>query len=357
MPRVKIEPLRAYTIEVFAKLGVSGENAEITADVLLASDRRNIASHGVARLKRYVDGIRKGIMDPKAEPEIVKETPTTLAVDGHAGLGQVVSVKTMRMVIEKAKKMGMASAVIRNSNHYGIAGYCAMMALRHDLIGFSTTNSAPLVVPTFGKNALLGTNPIAIAVPAGSERPFVLDMATSTVPRGKLEIYDRLGKEIPPTWATDEAGHSTTDPGKVLKNLLDRTGGGLAPLGGAGEEGRGYKGYDLAAVVEILSGGLSLASMGSEVYGRKGEPPDVCHFLAALNPAAFGELDGFKQRMDSFIGMLKNVPRQEGAERIWIAGEKEWKAEDRNKDEVDIDEPTMEKLRKIAEEFDLSFPF
>jgi len=357
MPRVRIEPLRSYTIEVFAKLGVSRENTEITADVLLASDRRNIASHGVARLKRYVDGIRKGIMDPKAEPEIVKETPTTLAVDGHAGLGQVVSVKTMRMVIEKAKEMGMAAAVIRNSNHYGIAGYCAMMALRHDLIGFSTTNSAPLVVPTFGKDAVLGTNPIAIAVPAGSERPFVLDMATSTVPRGKLEIYDRLSKEIPPTWATDEKGEVTTDPGKVLKNLLDRTGGGLAPLGGAGEEGRGYKGYDLAAVVEILSGGLSLASMGSEVYGRKGEPPDVCHFLAAIDPGAFGELDGFKQRMDSFIGMLKNTPKTEGAERIWIAGEKEWEAEDRNKDEVDIDEPTMDKLRKIAEEFDLSFPF
>jgi len=357
MPRVRIEPLRGFTVEVFAKLGVSRENAEITADVLLASDRRNIASHGVARLKRYVDGIRKGIMDPKAEPEIVKETPTTLTVDAHAGMGQVISVKTMRRVIEKAKETGMAAAVIRNSNHYGIAGYCAMMALRHDLIGFSTTNSAPLVVPTFGKNAVLGTNPIAIAAPADKERPFVLDMATSTVPRGKLEIYARLSKEIPPTWATDEAGHSTTDPGKVLKNLLDRAGGGLAPLGGAGEEGRGYKGYDLAAVVEILSGGLSLASMGTEVYGKKGEPPDVCHFLAAIDPEAFGETDAFKKRMDSFIGMLKNVPRQEGMERIWIAGEKEWEAEDRNKDEVDIDEPTLGNLREIAGELDLSFPF
>jgi LDH2 family malate/lactate/ureidoglycolate dehydrogenase len=314
MPRVRIEPLRGFTVEVFTKLGVSRENAEITADVLLASDRRNIASHGVARLKRYVDGIREGIMNPKAEPEIVKETPTTLTVDGNAGMGQVISVKTMCRVIEKAKEMGMAAAVIRNSNHYGIACYCAMMALEYDLIGFSTTNSAPLVVPTFGKNAVLGTNPIAIAVPADKERPFVLDMATSTVPRGKLEIYERLGKEMPETWATDETGASTTDPGKVLKNLLDRAGGGLAPLGGAGEEGRGYKGYDLAAVVEILSGGLSLASMGTEVYGKKGEPPDVCHFLAAIDPGAFGETDAFKKKMDSFIGMLKNVPRQKGAE-------------------------------------------
>lgn len=357
MPRIKIESLRTYMVEVFVKLGMPHENAEITADVLLASDRRNIASHGVARLKRYVDGIKKGIMKAEVEPTIVKETPTTLLVDGNAGMGQVISVKTMRKVIEKAKQNGMAAAVIRNSNHYGIAGYCAMMALEHDLVGFSATNSAPLVVPTFGKDAVLGTNPVAIAVPAGSERPFVLDMATSTVPRGKLEIYDRLGKPIPGTWATDEKGDSTTDPSKVLKNLLDRAGGGLAPLGGAGEEGRGYKGYDLAAVVEILSGGLGLASMGTEVYGRKGEPPDVCHFLAAIDPGAFGELDAFKKRMDSFIGMLKNVPRQEGAERIWIAGEKEAEAENRNQTEVDIDEPTLENLHKIAAELGVSIKF
>ncbi|TKJ43506.1 malate dehydrogenase [candidate division TA06 bacterium B3_TA06] len=357
MPRVKIEPLREFTVNSFEKLGMSHENAEITADVLIASDRRGIASHGVARLVRYVDGIRKGTMDPKAEPTIIKETPTTLLVNGNAGLGQAISVKTMRKVIEKARKMGLAAAVVRNSNHYGIAGYCAMMALEYDLIGFSATNSAPLVVPTFGKDAVLGTNPIAIAVPAGKERRFVLDMATSTVPRGKLEVYNRLGKDIPETWATDEAGHSTTDPGKVLKNLLDRAGGGLAPLGGAGEESRGYKGYDLAAVVEILSGGLSLASMGTEVYGRKGEPPDVCHFLAAIDPAAFGDTNEFKERMDSFIRMLKNTPKQEGAERIWIAGEKEAEAEDRNATEVDVDEPTMEKLRTIASELEINFPF
>lgn len=357
MPRIAIKPLREFTINVFAKLGVPHENAGITVDVLLASDKRGIASHGLARLGRYVGDIRKGTIDPVAEPEIIKQTPTTFLVDARAGLGQVASVKVMHMVINKAKKMGMSSAVIRNSNHYGIAGYCAMMALEHDLIGFSATNSAPLVVPTFGKDAVLGTNPIAIAVPAGSERPFVLDMATSTVPRGKLEIYDRLGKKMPESWATDEKGAATTDAAKVLRNMLERVGGGLAPLGGAGEEGRGYKGYDLAAVVEILSGGLGLASMGTEVYGRKGEPPDVSHFLAALDPAAFGELDAFKQRMDSFIDMLKDAPKQEGAQRIWIAGEKEAEAEDRNREETDIDEPTLEKLKGIGDELGISIPF
>lgn len=357
MPRVRIEPLRKFALEVFTKLGMSEDNAEITTYVLLASDRRGIASHGVARLKRYMDGIQKGTMKPKAEPTIIKETPTTLLIDGNAGLGQVISVKAMRKVIEKAEASGMAAAVIRNSNNYGIAGYCAMMALEHDLIGFSATNSAPLVLPTFGKDAALGTNPIAIAVPALEERPFVLDMSTSIVPRGKLEVYSRLGKEMPQTWATDETGVSTTDPARVLKNLLERAGGGLAPLGGTGEEGRGYKGYDLAAVVEILSGGLSLASMGTEVYSRKGEPPDVCHFLAALDPAAFGDIAEFKKRMDSFIRMLKDTPKAEGAERIWVAGEKEAEAEARNQTEVDIDDPTLENLHKIAEELGLSAKF
>ncbi|MBN2380770.1 Ldh family oxidoreductase [candidate division WOR-3 bacterium] len=357
MPRIAIRSLKDYTIKVFEKLGMLCENAEITTDVLLASDRRGIASHGVARLARYVNGIRSGIMKAEAEPTIVKETPTTLLVDGNAGMGQVISVKIMRRVIEKAKTNGMAAAVIRNSNHYGIAGYCAMIALEHDLIGFSSTNSAPLVVPTFGKDAILGTNPIAVAVPADKERPFILDMATSTVPRGKLEVYERLNKETPPTWATDEKGSPATDPGRVLKNLLERAGGGLLPLGGAGEDGRGYKGFDLAAVVEILSGGLGLASMGPQVYGKKGQPPDVSHFLAAIDPAAFCDIDEFKRRMDSFIRMLKQTPRAEGAQRIWVAGEKEWEAQDRNKEEVDIDEPTLAMLAEIGEELGIEVAF
>lgn len=357
MPRIPLKPLREFTINVFEKLGVPRGNAEISTDVLLASDKRGIASHGVARLGRYVGDIQKKTIDPVAEPQTVKETPTTLLVDAKAGLGQVASVKIMRIVIERAKKIGMASAVIRNSNHYGIAGYTAMMALEHNLIGFSVTNTAPLVVPTFGRDAILGTNPIAIAVPAGNEKPFVLDMATSTVPRGKLEIYERLGKAMPPTWATDESGASTTDPKRVLKNMIERNGGGLAPLGGPGEESAGYKGYDLAAVVEILSGGLGIASMLGEIYGKKNTPPDVSHFLAAIDPSAFGDIKEFKARMDSFIRMLKETPKQEGEERIWIAGEKEWLAEERNADAVDLDEPTVKKLHEIGSGLGLTLSY
>lgn len=357
MPRLAVKPVRESVISIFEKLGAPRENAEITTDVLVASDRRGIESHGLARLGRYVGDIKKGAIDPKAEPQILKETPGTLMVDAKAGLGQVASVKIMKAVMRKAKKQGIASAVIRNSNHYGIAGYTAMMALKQDLIGMSVTNTAPLVVPTFGKDAVLGTNPVAIAVPAGREKPFVLDMATSTVPRGKLEVYERQQKKMPETWATDELGHSSTDPARVLKNMIERKGGGLAPLGGPGEESAGYKGYGLAAVVEILSGGLGVASMLTEIYGRKDSPPDVSHFLMAIDPAAFGKLDEFKSRMDSFIRMLKDAPKAEGEERIWIAGEKEWEAEERNKDEIDLDEPTLNKIREIGADLGVSIAF
>lgn len=356
MPRVGIEPLRSFVVEVLEKLGTPREHAEITADVLILSDRRDIPSHGVARLGRYVKDIQAGTIDPKATHAIIKETPTTLLVEGNAGLGQVIAKRVMELVIDKAKKYGMAAASVRNSNHYGIAGYYAKMALEKDLIGISITNSAPLMVPTFGRTVILGTNPVAFAVPTGKERPFFFDGATTTVPRGKLEVYARLKKEIPLSWATDETGSPTSDPVRVLKNMIERTGGGLAPLGGSGEEGAGYKGYDMSAILDILSGALSLGTVGTEVYGTKGAPPGVCHFLAAIDPLAFvDDLNAFKSRMDSFIQMMRNAPRQEGAERIWIAGEKEWLAEERNNTDVPLDEPTVEELKKMGAELGVEF--
>ncbi|MDI7278188.1 MAG: Ldh family oxidoreductase, partial [Anaerolineae bacterium] len=228
-------PLRAFCEEVFACLGVPHEDAVVTADVLVAADLRGIDSHGVARLKRYVDGLRDGVMRPRPSTRVLAETPATITYDADAGLGQPVSARAMRTAIEKATAVGAGFAAVRNSNHYGIAGYYAMMALEADMIGISTTNADALVVPTFSRNALLGTNPIAVAVPAGKSPAFVLDMATSTVPRGKLEVYDRLGKPMPQGWATDETGAGTTDATRALHNLSTRAGGGLLPLGGEGE--------------------------------------------------------------------------------------------------------------------------
>jgi len=232
--KVWADPLRDFSARVFEKMGVPTDDAVATADVLVAANLRGIDSHGVARLKRYVDGLRDGVMLARPNIEIVHQTAGTALIDGGAGLGQPVGVRGMKLAIKKAQEMGVGFVAVRNSNHYGIAGYYSMMALREELIGISMTNAAVLVVPTFGKDALLGTNPISVAAPSGEERPFVLDMATSTVPRGKLEVYDRQEKPLPLGWATDEQGVATADARQVLGNLLARAGGGLLPLGGEG---------------------------------------------------------------------------------------------------------------------------
>jgi len=195
--QVWAEPLKAYCVRVFEKLDVPEEDGRIVADVLVAANLRGVDSHGVARLRRYVKGLRDGMMLARPQVEVLTETPTTMLIDAGAGLGQPVSHRAMETAIQKAREYGSGFATVRNSNHYGIAGYYAMMALEHDCIGISMTNAAVLVVPTFGRDAMLGTNPIAVAAPADQERPFVMDMATSTVPRGKLEVYHR--SEKPPT--------------------------------------------------------------------------------------------------------------------------------------------------------------
>ncbi len=214
--RVDAQALKRFVAGVFEGLGVPPEDAEITADVLVEADLRGINSHGVARLPRYVKGLREGLIEPQAEVKVVRETPATALLDGGNGLGQVVGVRAMERCIRKAEEVGAAFVSVRNSNHYGIAGYYAMMALPHDMIGVSLTNSRPLVVPTFGKRAMLGTNPISVAVPTKDERPFVLDMATSIVPMGKVEVAHRKGEPLPLGWAVDGEGRPTTDAATVL---------------------------------------------------------------------------------------------------------------------------------------------
>ena len=232
-----------------------------------------------------------------------------------------------------------------------------MMALEHDLIGLSTTNSATLVVPTHGRNAVMGTNPISIAVPAGKERPFVLDMAASTVPRGKLEVYEREGKTMPDTWATDEFGNPTQDASRVLSNLLDRKGGGLLPLGGAEEEGGCHKGYGLALAVDIFSGLLSGSAFGPKLYAQRDAPAKVSHFLGAIKIEAFIEPALFKSMMDEYINILKNSEKAAGKDRIFIHGEKEFELHEQQKEEVNIYYKVVEELRNIGEELGVKVPF
>jgi L-2-hydroxycarboxylate dehydrogenase (NAD+) len=357
---VRATPLTAFCVRVFETMGVSADDARITADVLVQANLRGIDSHGVARLVRYVNGLRDGVMLARPEQKVVVETPTTMTLDAGAGLGQPISHRAMSTVIDKAREYGCGFATVRNSNHYGIAGYYAMMALEQDMIGISMTNADILVVPTFGRDAMYGTNPIALAVPAGEERPFVMDMATSTVPRGKLEVYRRQEKAIPLGWATDERGVPTPDPGCVLDNFVSRAGGGLLPLGGSGEEFSGYKGYGLGLMVEILSAVAPGAAYLTSVYPRdasgKPLPANLGHFFGAWRLDAFRPPAEFKADMDDLIRRLKGGRLAEGATRIYVHGEKEFEETARRAEQgIPLGAKVEASLRQIAADLDIEY--
>lgn len=357
--RVQSRDLSNFCIRVFQKLGVSKKDAQITADVLVASDLRGIESHGVAHLQWYVNDLRAGLITARPRERIIVETKTTTTIDADAGLGPPVSYRAMKRAIKKAIAVGSGFVSVRNSNHYGIAGYYAMMALRHNCIGFSMTNGHPVVVPTFGSSAMLSTNPIAIAIPAGQDIPFVLDMATSTVALGKLEIAERMKKSIPVGWAVDERGHAMQDPHRALKKIRKRE-GGLLPLGGAGEKLRGYKGYGLALWGDIFSGILSGAAYSTHTYPKDKEgkllPANIGHFFGVWRIDAFRPIREFKKAVDDLYGLLRGSPKSSGARRIYIPGEKEHEATMRNRrDGLFLNSKVVEELQRIAEDLKIDF--
>jgi L-2-hydroxycarboxylate dehydrogenase (NAD+) len=358
--RVQAEPLKNFCVQVFQKLDVPDDDARITANVLVEADLRGVDSHGVARLRRYVNGLRDGVMVAQPNVQVVAEAPATALIDAGAGLGQPVSYRAMEKAIHKAQDVGAGFVTVRNSNHFGIAGYYAMMALEHDCIGISMTNAAVLVVPTFGRDAMLGTNPIALAAPAGQEMPFVLDMATSTVPRGKLEVYHRLEKPLPMGWATDESGTPTSDAQRVLENFKQRAGGGLLPLGGAGELLGGHKGYGLALMVDVLCAVLSGAAYANMVYPKDAQgkplPSAIGHFFGAWRVDAFRPVEEFKAAMDDLQQRLKSVPKAEGETRVYIHGEKEYEeAERRSHDGIPLNPKVAADLQAIGEELGVRY--
>jgi LDH2 family malate/lactate/ureidoglycolate dehydrogenase len=300
------------------------------------------------------------MMVAKPNVKIVKEAQATALIDAGGGLGQPVSHKAMQTAIKKAKRVGAGFVTVRNSNHYGIAGYYAMMALKNECIGMSMTNADVLVVPTFGRNAILGTNPIAVAAPADKEHPFVMDMATSAVPRGKLEVYDRLSKPMPEGWATDERGVVTEDAHRVLENLKSRAGGGLLPLGGEGELLSGYKGYGLALWVDVFCAILSGAAYATLVYPRASDgkplPSNLGHFFGAWRVDAFRPISEFKTAMDDLQRLLKNAPKTEGQSRIYIHGEKEYeKTELYTREGIPLNQKVAADLRAIAQEIGVDY--
>ncbi len=339
------QELKKFCTDAFLKFGFNQEECDIIVDVLLTSDLYGIESHGMQRLVRYHKGIEKGLIKIDAKPEIVFETPVSAVIEGNDGMGQLLGHMAMNIAIEKAKKTGMAIVSVRNSNHYGIAGYYAKMACKEGLIGMSMTNSEAIMVPTFARKAMLGSNPIAIAMPA-EPYDFFFDASTTVVTRGKLEIYNKLDKPLPDMWALDAEGKTSTDASTVLKNIVAKAGGGIMPLGGESEVSGSHKGYGYGMFCEIFCSILSMGLTSNHTHiGGKG---GTCHGFIAINPAIFGDADAIKEHFSTFLSELREAPKAQGAERIYTHGEKEVFAyNDRMENGIDVN------LGTVAEMVDL----
>ena len=361
-PYVPWELINDFMIDSFKAVGVPEEDAKICADVLLESDRRGIESHGCNRFKPiYIDRINAGIQNPVTEYEVLKETPTTLVVDAHDGMGMVASYKAMNSIIEKAKNYGMGMAAIRNSTHYGIAGYWAGMASKQGMIGITGTNARPSIAPTFGVENMLGTNPLTIALPTDEEFDFILDCATSITQRGKIEYYARSGKPTPKGMVIGRDGEAMTDSVQILKDLTAGT-AALAPLGGIGEELAGYKGYGYATVVEVLSAALQGGSFlkalnGLSSDGQK-QPYHLGHFFMVINPEFFLGEESFRKITGDILRDLRASEKAPGEERIYTAGEKEYLVWLERKDKgVPVGEAVQKEFIEIRDKYHLPYHF
>ncbi|MFI5161784.1 MAG: Ldh family oxidoreductase [Sphingobacteriales bacterium] len=345
--------LRAFTENIFLAMGCSAEHAQLSADVLLKSDLRGIDSHGVARLTGYVRLWEKKRINTSPDIKIVHETPTTATVDGDAGLGLVVAPFAMKVAIGKAEKYGSGWVSARNSNHFGIAGYHALMAVEKDMIGFAMTNASPLVSPTYSSERLLGTNPMCYAFPAGKYPPLIVDMATSAAANGKLEIAQRAGRQVPEGWIQDKQGNPTTDPHAL------KSGGALLPLGSDAEHGS-HKGFGLSATVDILSAVLSGANYGPWVppFVAFLEPPTdpvgvgIGHFVGAMRVDGFRPLDEFKAHLDNWIERFKASATIDPDQKVIIPGEPETVAElDRKVNGIPLVDAVVNDLNELAKKF------
>ena len=319
--------LERFMADALMAAGVPAGDAAIIADVLIESDRRGIDSHGIGRLKPiYIDRIRDGILSPVTRIQVLRDRKTVTVLDGQNGMGHVVGRQAMATAIEKAKAHGMGMTAVRNSTHYGIAGYYATMATQAGMIGITGTNARPSIAPTFGVENMLGTNPLTIGLPTDEAFPFVLDCATSVTQRGKIEHYARMGKPLPPGWVIDEEGRTRSDTDQVLVDLT-RGKAALAPLGGIGEDLAGFKGYGYATVVEVLSAALQDGPYlrmlsGLDEEGRK-VPIPIGHFFLAIDIEEFLPLERFKTIAGNIMRDLRGSRKAPGEDHIFTAGEKE----------------------------------
>jgi L-2-hydroxycarboxylate dehydrogenase (NAD+) len=340
--RVPVQSLLDFVVAFMEKMGLGKPESQKAAEILVASDLRGIESHGVPRLDMYLEMFRLGLIQAKAPFTIERESGATALVNGGKGLGLIVGPRAMQLAIDKAQATGVGMVAVTNSSHFGIAGYYAGMALPHDMIGLAFTNASPLGVPTGGREHRFGSNPLAFAAPAGKELSFVLDMATTVVSLGKIEIAARAGKSMPVGWGMDQDGQPTTDPQVALKARM------VAPLGSLPELSS-HKGYGLAVMVDILCGVLS--GMG---YGMRLPRLQAGHFFGALRIDAFRDVAEFKAEMDAMIRELRATKPIEGVERVYVAGEKEFLAEAENRRlGVPLSFGVVQRLLELGQELDL----
>lgn len=345
--KVNVEVIRKIAIDFLTSAGLSDENAWIVADSLVQADLRGIDSHGVARLPIYLKRLKTGVVNAKPEIRVIKERPSVVVIDGDNGMGHVVGVRAMDLCVARAKENGLGAAGVRNTNHFGIAAYYAMKALDSDMIGLAMTNAPSSMAPWGGTKPYFGTNPFAVAVPAGEELPVVLDMSTSIVAKGKIILAARKGEKIGLGWAIDSNGDLTTDAKEALL-------GSVLPLGGA-------KGYGLALIVDILSSILTGALFGSHVrslYDEFSEPQGLGNFMMAINVAEFMLVDEFKRRMDEMIKEVKNCSPALNAEQIYLPGEIEFmRKKERTRNGIPLSTEVADDLVNLGRELGISINF
>lgn len=352
-----IEYLKNFVTKVFTHLGVEESDASLASEVLAASDLRGIESHGVARLHTYFDMLQLGRINPKPKLKIKRESATTATVDGDNGLGLIVGPKANKIAMEKAAEFGTGWVSVSNTNHFGIAGYYVLEALKKDLIGWAMTNSTKLVAPLWGAERMLGTNPISIAFPGKEEPPIVIDMATCTAAYGKIEMAKRNQNKIPNGWAIDSNGNETLEPNEMVN------GGALLPLGSERNRG-GHKGYCLAVMVDVLSCVLSGANWGpfAPPFALRQENPErevgkgIGHFFGAMKIDAFIDVDEFKTQIDDYIRTMRSTKPQRGTEGPLIPGDPEREAEKINSaNGISLIEPVVAELRDISSKTGIPF--
>jgi L-2-hydroxycarboxylate dehydrogenase (NAD+) len=322
-----VRKLVAFMEAALVGMGVPLKDARIIADVLITSDLWGVRSHGVAHLKMYYERMKAGLQLPVTRWTVVKETPATAVVDGGNGMGMVVGYRAMELAIQKARKFGLGAVAVRNSSHYGVAGYYSLMAVKEGLVGLSVTNAHPSTAPTFGVKPMLGTNPIAVAAPTDEPFPYMYDAATSIVPRGRIEVAARAGKSIPAGWVIGADGKAVTETGSLIAEMNEGA-AAILPVGGLGELMGGHKGYGLATMVEIFSAAFQ---NGTYLWGltdtdAQGNPQflRIGHFFLAIDIEHFIPLDEFKHISGNIMRELRSATRSPEQPRIYTAGEKEY---------------------------------